>query len=179
MAGDARAYVDNLRSVGWSLEHAWLLAHRISSRLQYIGIQDAPRKRRIDGGPWAGTLYLSSVKDVSITVMQSKRDKAKRYLQVLLEQTGWDPASGTYSLKQSFPQVEISYKLLEQIRGFFCHLAMTYSILFPYLKGFHLTLASFLPDRDEHSWKVMDLETIGHLALLKDKGILEDLELFI
>jgi len=40
---------------------------------------------------------------------------------------------------------------------------MTYNIIFPYLKGFHLTLCSHLPNRDEEGWKVKELEWIGHL----------------
>ena len=40
---------------------------------------------------------------------------------------------------------------------------MTYPIIFPYLKGFHLTMASHMPGRDNQGWKVADLEAIGHL----------------
>lgn len=40
------------------------------------------------------------------------------------------------------------FKRLEQIRGYLCHMAMTYDLLFSFLKGFHLTLCAHLPKRD-------------------------------
>jgi len=40
---------------------------------------------------------------------------------------------------------------------------MTYKILFPLLKGFHLALCAHLPNRDEDGWKVKDLEWLGFL----------------
>ncbi len=46
MAGDLVAYVDDLRAVGYSVENTWAIARRFCSILQYMGIQDAPRKRR-------------------------------------------------------------------------------------------------------------------------------------
>jgi hypothetical protein len=48
----------------------------------------------------------------------------------------------------------VSYKQLEIARGFLVHLSMTFEVLTPYLKGFHLTLASHLPNRDEEGWKL-------------------------
>ena len=77
LAGDLRVYIKNLRAIGYSLEQAWLLARQIASRLQYLGIQDAPRKRRIDEGPWAGTVYQTTPTKVVLTVTQEKWDKGK------------------------------------------------------------------------------------------------------
>ena len=90
IAGDVRAYVDNLRCVGWSLEHAWKLARQVASTLQHLGIQDAPRKRRIDAGPWARTLYHANKTTVSVMVMQKKWDKGRIYLATLVDLAGWD-----------------------------------------------------------------------------------------
>ena len=42
-------------------------------------------------------------------------------------------------------------------------MAMVYDIIFPYLKGFHLTLAQHLPHRNEEGWKLTDLEWIAHV----------------
>ena len=69
------------------------------------------------------------------------------------------------------PYGKLSYKLLESMRGYFCHLAMTFPILFPYLKGFHLTLSRHLPNRNDDGWKISELEYIGHMEELKQKGI--------
>ena len=51
IAGELIAYIDDLRAIGFSLEHAWLIARRVGSYLQFLGIQDAARKRRLDEGP--------------------------------------------------------------------------------------------------------------------------------
>ena len=44
IAGDLLAYVNNLRTLGFSLEHAWLIARRGCAYLQYLGVQDTARK---------------------------------------------------------------------------------------------------------------------------------------
>jgi hypothetical protein len=44
--GDIVALVDDLRSSGHSVERSWAIARQVLSRLQYFGLQDAPRKRR-------------------------------------------------------------------------------------------------------------------------------------
>jgi hypothetical protein len=46
IAGDIVGFVDDLRASGYSMEYAWGVARQVASRLQYLGIQDAPRKRR-------------------------------------------------------------------------------------------------------------------------------------
>jgi hypothetical protein len=45
IAGDLGTYVDDLRPVGSSERHCVAVAHRISTLLCYLGIQDALRKR--------------------------------------------------------------------------------------------------------------------------------------
>ena len=174
VAGDVKAYVDDLRSLGYSLEHAWILAKQIASRLQYLGIQDAPRKRRIDQGPWAGTVYGTTVDEVTVSVTIDKWNKGKAYIQELIDFTGWDPDM-TKLNDISIPDVELNFKHLERVRGYLCHLAMTFPILFPYLKGFHLTLCSHLPGRDKEGWKRQDLEKIAESQVLLEKfGIQEN-----
>ena len=46
LAGDVITFVDDLRASGYDRENAWRVARQITSRLQYLGIQDAARKRR-------------------------------------------------------------------------------------------------------------------------------------
>jgi len=164
IAGDLKAYVDDLRAIGWSHEHAWQIARHIASRLQYLGIQDAARKRRIDNGPWAGSVFISSVDKVQRTVSQSKWDKGRDYILNLVEILDKDKNR------------MLEYKHLERVRGFLCHLAMTYEILFPFLKGFHLALCSHLPNRDEEGWKVKDLEWIGFLEERISQGKMTEKE---
>lgn len=57
IAGDLVAYVDDLRGISCCIEHAWVISHRAASQLEYLGSQDAPRKRRVDNGFWVGGLF--------------------------------------------------------------------------------------------------------------------------
>jgi len=146
IVGEVKAYVDDLRTIGRTLEHAWSIARLVASRLQYLGIQDAPRKRCLDNGPWAGTVYNTTTSKIQTTVTLLKWQKGRNYIN-LIEQELMDNPDGTFN-----------FKMLERIRGFLCHLAMTFEILFPYLKCFHLTLCSHLPQRDTAGWKRSDPE---------------------
>lgn len=119
IAGNIRAYVDDLRAVGYTLEQAWAIARRIASHLQYLGIQYALRKRRIDNGPWAGTIFNATETEIQKTVAQAKWDKGRSYIPELNE-----------DIKSQGEQVEFNFKRLEVMRGYFCHLAMTFDILF-------------------------------------------------
>ena len=60
IAGDLRAYVDDLRTIGVNLDHAWRIARWFSLRIQFLGAQDAARKRRVDQGPWAGGIVITT-----------------------------------------------------------------------------------------------------------------------
>ena len=158
IAGEVKAYVDDLRTIGRTLEHAWAIARLVASRLQYLGIQDAPRKRRVDNGPWAGTVYRSSISKIQTTVTQLKWQKGRNYIDFISKEL------------MDNPDTKFEFKMLERVRGFLCHLAMTFEILFPYLKGFHLTLCAHLPKRDQDGWKRSDLEWIGYMEERLDSG---------
>jgi hypothetical protein len=80
IAGDVVAFVDDLRATGYLVEQAWAIAQQVASRLQYLGIQDAPQKRRPPvriGGAWAGAVFETSDREVIQTVTQEKWDKAR------------------------------------------------------------------------------------------------------
>ena len=145
LAGDILAFIDDLRASGATLEQAWQVARQIASRLQYLGIQDAARKRRPSSqtpGAWAGALFKSKGDRIIKTVSAEKWKKAQTQIDELLQECDGNQDH------------LFSYKRLEQIRGFLCHLGMTFEIIFPYLKGFHLTLASHLSNRDTTGWKL-------------------------
>ena len=57
MTYDLIVYVDNLRTIRKLLEHSWTIGRRVSSILEYLGIQDTTRKRRIGNGPWTCGIY--------------------------------------------------------------------------------------------------------------------------
>jgi hypothetical protein len=117
----------------------------VASRLQYIGIQDAPRKQRPPTrktGAWAGAIFSTKDNKITQTVSQEKCDKGRAQVEELSNQLSRSPDS------------KFSYKRLEQIRGFLCHLSMTFEVITPFLKGFHLTLCSHMSSRDDDGWKL-------------------------
>jgi hypothetical protein len=143
IASGVPTYVDDMRPVGSSKEECWEVAHAKASRYGYLGIQVSSRKTRPPSqspGAWAGTIAKTGPTGVGVACSQEKWDKGKHFLQCLREEIG---ASG-----------RLSYKGLEQKRGFFVHLQRTYPCLTPFLKGFHLTLDSWRPNRDAEGWKI-------------------------
>jgi hypothetical protein len=143
LAGTTKRYVNDIRSVGHSENHCWAVTHRVASYFSYLGLQIALRKMRPPTplpGPWAGTIAFNCPAGVGVTCPEAKWIKAKALradLQAEL-QAG--------SLLQRKP--------LESMRGFFIHLMRTYPIITPYLKGMHLTLDGWRPNRDEELWKL-------------------------
>ena len=57
IVGDLVAFIDDLRAIEYSLEQVWKIARWIASKLDFLGIQDAPPKRRLDNGPWIRGLF--------------------------------------------------------------------------------------------------------------------------
>lgn len=72
--------------------------------------------------------------------------------------------------------VRLNYKELEVIRGYLGHLSMTFEILVPYLKGFHLVLAAHLDKRDEEGWKLTDKSWKRYIDTKVEEGDLGELE---
>jgi hypothetical protein len=70
--------VDDLRSSGRAKAESWQISRQVASRLQYLGIQDAPMKRRPpvrNPGAWAGATFSTSEGKITQTVSQAKWDK--------------------------------------------------------------------------------------------------------
>ena len=51
---------------------------------------------------------------------------------------------------------DVNVKEFESDLGFLIYVSRTFPSMKPYLKGFHLTLHGWRPDRDEEGWKVAD-----------------------
>jgi hypothetical protein len=133
----------------------------VVSRLQYLGIQDAPRKRRpplLNPGAWVGSVFITTNFEVRQTVSQAKWDKARLHISELLSR-----------LAKSLGGL-LNYNRLEEIRGFLGHIAMTYLVITPYLKGLHLTLALFHPGRKEFGWKLTPSEWSPYLQASVEDG---------
>ena len=64
-------------------------------------------------------VYSATTTKVTVTVTTHKWKKGRCHILNLIKLTGWDPKEHNFSLMQSFLKVPLSYKLLEQTRGFF------------------------------------------------------------
>ena len=169
IAGDIISFVDDLRATGPTMEHAWQVARLAGSRLQYLGCQDAARKRRPPTktpGAWAGAVFKTCSTSVVKLVTQEKWDKAKVLIKSLRDQ-----------LDMGKETTFFNYKELEQIRGFFVHLSMTYDTFTHHLKGFHLTLAAHCPRRNDEGWKLNDNEWLMYLESKVQSNIISSVEL--
>jgi hypothetical protein len=133
IAADLFIFVDDLRPTGSSRKEAWLAARRAASKLNWLGIQDAPRKCRDSSqspGAWAGCVVRTGKNGVHVLTSQEKWDKTKRLLKEVWDMLEDNPKS-------------LCQKRLEQIRGFLQYVTQTYTSLTSYLIGFHMTIDGF------------------------------------
>jgi hypothetical protein len=136
------SYVDDLRSSGASKDLCKQATKRIASVVNYLGMQDAPRKRRIPSktpGAWAGSLVSTDDAGVHATVSEERWAKTRAIFQSLEEE-----------LENETPA--FSHKQLLSDRGFLIYVARTYPTMVPYLKGLHLTIEHWRDDRDAEGW---------------------------
>jgi hypothetical protein len=150
MASFVLSYVDDLRTgSNKGRRDCENVTHAAGSKLNYLGEQDASRKRgeaSQEPDAWAGSVIMSKQEEgLFVTVLQEKWNKVKdilsNYLVLILE-----------SEKQK-QELWVEYKRLEKDTGFLVHVCMTYEHLKPYLKGFYLTMNSWRYDREVDGWK--------------------------
>ena len=144
MAADLFSYIDDLRNTGPTATECWDGLHQVCSRLTWLGLQDAPRKRN---GPtqtpraWAGSIVHSDQEQVTVLVSEEKWNKTKHWIRWVLEQIGESEG--------------IPYRKLLSCRGFLIYVSRTYRPFKPYLRGLHKTIDSWRPFRDNEGWKMM------------------------
>lgn len=148
IAGDVVTFVDDVRITGFSKENCHAVHRQFASRIQYLGMQDAPRKFRppsqAHAGAWTGTIFKIENPIISKSVSQEKWEKGKRIVGAL-NASLQDAENGRPLLDR---------RVLEKETGFLNHLSMTFETLTPFLKGFYLTLNSWREGRDDADWKV-------------------------
>jgi len=157
LAGDFLIYVDDVRTTGNEQSETRGISRRVASHLNWLGLQDAPRKRRDASqtpGAWAGSIVSTLDGTVSLTVSQERWNKAKGMLTWLRQHLTAGPT--------------VPFKPLESHRGFLIYLVRTYPAINPYLKGVHLTLDSWRPWRRDDGWK---------MTLAEIRAVLSDLDL--
>ena len=150
VAGDAITFVDDVRMTGYSKENCHAVHRQFASTFQWLGMQDAPRKFRPpsqqDAGAWTGTIFRIGPSEISKSVSQEKWDKGRAIVFGLIDRIK----------ASSDGRPVVNRKGLERETGFLNHLAMTFEVVSPYLKGFYLTLNSWRSHRDEGDWKMTD-----------------------
>ena len=170
VAGDVVTFVDDVRITGSSREHCHDVHRQFTSRMQYLGIQDAPRKFRPpsqdQAGAWTGTIFKITKKLITKSVSQEKWDKGRSIVSSL----------SALVVAHSDGRPRINRKELERQTGFLNHLTMTFDDMTPFLKGFYLTLNSWRPKRDEDDWKVSDKTWMKCLVAQLDNGSISELE---
>ena len=173
IAADILTYIDDGRLSASSRELSWRAKTSFVSRLQRLGIQDAPRKTRPPSktpGAWAGTIFKATDDTITQSTTQEKWDKGKVIIAKLaLRLLGDD-------------QPLLDFKELQSEVGFLNHLALTYGFITPYLRPFCQTLYGWLPNRDKEGLKnrnfdwqnyVLDQVAEGNLSI-KEALILDE-----
>jgi hypothetical protein len=146
MASFFGTYIDDIRGGGPSELDCRRTMHRTACRINYLGQQDAPRKR---GQPtqtpqaWAGS-KCKAVEGQGLYVlsMHGKWVKTQTILAKYFDRVVTNN------------QLSLDFKMLECDIGFLCHVSRTYPIMFAYLKGFYNTLNQWRWDRDVDGWKI-------------------------
>lgn len=153
LACDLFMYVDDGRTTAPTYEECWGASRCVASKLNWLGVQDAARKRRPpsqEPGAWSGSVVFSSHDNVLVLVSQERWDKARLVVEWLQQALG-NPT-------------KIERKTLERHRGFLVYLGRTYPAIVPYLKGLHLTLDSWRPWRKSDGWKMSNAEVAAALS---------------
>ena len=170
MAGDAVTFIDDVRLTGSSRERCREVHRQFTSRMQYLGIQDAPQKFRPpsqnQAGAWTGTIFRIDKIVISKTVPQEKWEKGIGIVENLSKLISEHPNERPL----------LKRKDLERQTGFLNHLTMTFDEMTPFLKGFYLTLNSWRPKRDKDDWKMSDKTWMKCLFAQLENGSISDLE---
>jgi hypothetical protein len=138
-------YIDDIRTGGPTEAACKATSRRVASRINYLGQQDAARKRgQPDQQPraWAGA-KCCSLFGKGLFVFSTK----EKWLKAQTMVNKWSEVLAKEDLDT------VSFSELEKDVGFLVHISRTYPAVFPYLKGFYNTMNSWRLDRDGDGWK--------------------------
>jgi hypothetical protein len=144
IAGNFEHYVDDIRTSHATEEGCVLVSRKIASTCNYLGIQDAARKRHFPSKKprvWCGAKTATDDKGLYTSTTQVKWDKGKNII------SGW--LNELLSLEDN----TLLRKPMLSGRGFLVHLSRTYPALVPFMKGVHHTLESWRRGRTADGWK--------------------------
>ncbi|GFH49897.1 hypothetical protein CTEN210_06373 [Chaetoceros tenuissimus] len=141
-------YIDDIRTGADGELSCRETTHIVASRINYLGQQDASRKR---GQPaknpraWAGAKCEAVQNDgVYVFATHAKWNKARDII------FKWKLKLG------KLVSINASYDELEADVGFLVHMSRTYPKTFPYLKGFYNSLNGWRYDRNRDGWKMTE-----------------------
>ena len=156
MASFFGTYIDDIRTGGSNEKACHATTRRVASWINYLGQQDAPRKRRFPSqtpGAWAGAICVSNEGEgLFVSCSQEKWEKGKAIVEK------WHKAV----VKEGSSR--LNRKELERGVGFLVHLSRSFPCIMPYLKGIYLTMESWRVGRDEDGWKLSTKGWIEALA---------------
>jgi hypothetical protein len=143
IAGNFEIYIDDIRSSNSSEEGCVLASRRIASLCNFLGIQDAARKRHFPSQTprvWCGAKSATDNKGLYTCTTQVKWDRGKNIINNWVEELELNDNT-------------LNRKEMMSGRGFLVHLSRTYPGLVPFLKGVHHTLESWRKGRNKDGWK--------------------------
>mmetsp|Transcript_23389 Transcript_23389/g.35443 ORF Transcript_23389/g.35443 Transcript_23389/m.35443 type:complete len:218 (-) Transcript_23389:5513-6166(-) len=143
IAADFVSFVDDFRPSGPSSAEAWRAARRTASVLNFLGIQDAARKRRDSSktpGAWTGLVVKTSSWGVELTILERKWKKAKALILEVKDMVEKNPLA-------------LNCKRLEQICGYLVYITRTFPATVPYVIGLHLTIDGWWQNWYVDGWR--------------------------
>lgn len=156
-------YVDDIRTGAGSEGACRLTSRRVASRINYLGLQDAARKRRAPSkspGAWAGAICRSiTSRGLFVSCSLEKWQKGKAIIERLVD---------LIVVKE---QIKVSFTDLEKDVGFLVHLSRTFPAIFPYLRGLYNTMNGWREGRDDDGWKMTNKEWKLFLSMDEDFGV--------
>jgi hypothetical protein len=141
-AADDVSFFDDVRVMAATDERCQAAVRQLASGIQFYGNQDASRKRdevSQRAGAWAGGIAYTDKGVVRKFLSQKKWDRAKEFLRWV--EDNLDAPEGLERVK------------FRSGKGFLLHVASTYELMAPYLKGFHLSEDAWRPGRDAAGWR--------------------------
>jgi hypothetical protein len=137
-------FVDDLRPTGPGGKEAWRAARRAGNILNWLGIQDATRKRRDSSqapGAWDGSVIRVNSDGVFVLSDEEKWRKTKDLLHEVLELLEAD-------------SMKLPRHRLEQVWGFLVYVTWTYPCMISYLIGLHMAIDFLQKNRDKDGWRL-------------------------
>ena len=156
------SYMDDIRTGANTERMCRATSRRVAAGVNYLGQQDAPRKRRAPSqtpGAWAGAMCLSKRESgLYVTCSQEKWERGKALI-------------GNWHEKVvSQDNNQLDFVELEKGVGFLVHLSGTFPAIFPYFKGLYNTMNSWRIGRNPDGWKFKMKEWKSFLEMEEAKG---------